>query len=128
MISGSIRVDMFVESTRSTNITVICRRSPTRSGVVSLPDCSLALALRVGVFNPRKDGLAFARTIQPGAWALRRLRHVPNSAGHYWEIGRPGFTVRALKRRFARHFVVEQSYLNHDWLFSYNFVLRARTS
>lgn len=73
------------------------RRVARAGAAVSLPDCSLALALRVGVFNPRKDGLAFARTIQPGAWALRRLRHVPNSAGHYWEIGRRGTPLNVVR-------------------------------
>jgi hypothetical protein len=44
----------------------------------------------MGVRNPRKDGLVTAWTLQPSGWALRRLKQVPNSAGHYWEIGRRG--------------------------------------
>ena len=57
---------------------------------LSLPDCSYALTMRMGVRNPRKDGLVTAWTVQPSGWALRRLKQVPNSAGHYWEIGRRG--------------------------------------
>jgi hypothetical protein len=57
---------------------------------LSLPDCSYALTVRMGVRNPRKDGLVAAWTVQPSGWALRRLKQVPNSAGHYWEIGRRG--------------------------------------
>lgn len=45
---------------------------------------------------------------------------------HYWEVGRPGFRVRDLRRRFAERFVVVDAYRNHDWLPSFNFVLAAR--
>jgi SAM-dependent methyltransferase len=65
---------------------------------LSLPDCSLALTMRMGVRNPRKDGLVAAWTMQPSALALRRLKKVPNSAGHYWEIGRRGTPLSVVRR------------------------------
>ena len=57
---------------------------------LSLPDCSYALTMRMGVRNPRKDGVVAAWTVQPASWALRKLKQVPNSAGHYWESGGAG--------------------------------------
>ena len=45
---------------------------------------------------------------------------------HFWELGRPGFSVRAMRRRFSSHFEVLQSYRNHDWPQSHNFVLRSK--
>lgn len=45
---------------------------------------------------------------------------------HFWEIGRRGFHVRALVRRFNRFFTVLRHYRNCDWNPSYNFVLRSR--
>lgn len=45
---------------------------------------------------------------------------------HYWEIGRPGYSRRAVARRLERHFRVRSQYWNQDWLPSYNFVLTAR--
>lgn len=45
---------------------------------------------------------------------------------HYWEVGRRGFRVRDLKRRFSPRFEVIDAYRNQDWLPSFNFVLRAR--
>jgi ubiquinone/menaquinone biosynthesis C-methylase UbiE len=65
---------------------------------LSLPDCSYALTVRMGVRNPRKDGLVKAWTVQPASWALRRLKQVPNSAGHYWEIGRRGTPLGVVRR------------------------------
>jgi hypothetical protein len=65
---------------------------------LSLPDCSYALTMRMGLRNPRKDGLVAAMTVQPSGWALRRLKQVPNSAGHYWEIGRKGTPLGDVRR------------------------------
>ena len=45
---------------------------------------------------------------------------------HYWEIGRRGFRVRDVKKRFERFFRIVQAYRNVDWLPSYNFVLQSR--
>ena len=45
---------------------------------------------------------------------------------HYWEIGRPGFSRRAVGRRLEKHFRIRSQYWNQDWLPSYNFVLTAR--
>ena len=45
---------------------------------------------------------------------------------HFWEIGRPGFTVRAVRDRIARGFEIIDAYRNRDWTPSYNFVLRSR--
>jgi hypothetical protein len=45
---------------------------------------------------------------------------------HYWEVGRRGFRVKDLERRFGRHFNVTTAYRNHDWLPSFNFVLEAK--
>ena len=45
---------------------------------------------------------------------------------HFWEIGRPGFSAGAVRRRLERRFEVIDAYRNRDWTPSYNFVLRAR--
>lgn len=65
---------------------------------LSLPDCSYALTMRMGVRNPRKDGVVAAWTVQPASWALRKLKQVPNSAGHYWEIGRRGTPLSVVRQ------------------------------
>ena len=44
---------------------------------------------------------------------------------HYWEVGMRGFRVRQLKKRFEKHFSVVNSYRNHNWIPSYNFVLKS---
>jgi hypothetical protein len=46
---------------------------------------------------------------------------------HFWEIGRPGFRVRQVRERLARHFEILDAYRNRDWTPSYNFVLRSLT-
>jgi hypothetical protein len=45
---------------------------------------------------------------------------------HYWEVGRKGFTRRQLRRRFATHFDIVDSYRNRDWLPSINYILKSR--
>jgi SAM-dependent methyltransferase len=45
---------------------------------------------------------------------------------HYWEVGRPGYRVRDLKRRFSTFFEILDHYRNRDWTPSYNFVFRSR--
>jgi hypothetical protein len=45
---------------------------------------------------------------------------------HYWEVGRKGFTRRQLRRRFSTHFDIVDSYRNHDWLPSINYILKSR--
>jgi ubiquinone/menaquinone biosynthesis C-methylase UbiE len=73
-----------------------------KTGVaLSLPDCSLALTVRMGARNPRKDGLVAAWTVQPSGVALRKLKKVPNSAGHYWEIGRRGTPLGVVRKAIA---------------------------
>jgi hypothetical protein len=47
---------------------------------------------------------------------------------HFWEVGRRGFSVNDVRRRFARYFHVVNAYRNPDWTPSYNFVLRSRTA
>jgi SAM-dependent methyltransferase len=73
------------------------RRVARRGMVLSLPDCSYALTLRLGVGNPRKDGGVGVVSLQPAGWALRTFNRVPNSAGHYWEIGRRGTPLTAVR-------------------------------
>ena len=74
-------------------------RRVSRFGMaLSLPDCSLAFTLRLGIRNPRKDGWVGAWTVQPSSWALRRFKTVPNSAGHYWEIGRRGTPLSVVRK------------------------------
>lgn len=46
---------------------------------------------------------------------------------HFWEIGMRGYRVKDIKARITRHFDVMESYRNHDWLPSYNFVLQTKT-
>lgn len=74
------------------------RRVAKAGLALSLPDCSFALTMRMGVRNPRKDGLVGAWTIQPSGWALRKLKTVPNSAGHFWEIGRKGTPLKRVRK------------------------------
>lgn len=45
---------------------------------------------------------------------------------HFWEIGRPGWSKRAVRRRLAPHFDILNEYRNRDWIGSYNFVLRSK--
>jgi SAM-dependent methyltransferase len=45
---------------------------------------------------------------------------------HFWEIGMRGFRVKDVERRLSRRFEILNSYRNHDWSMSHNFVLRAR--
>ncbi len=45
---------------------------------------------------------------------------------HFWEVGRPGFRVADLCRRFQHDFELLDSYRNTEWIPSYNFVLRSR--
>ena len=63
---------------------------------------------------------------------FRRFWHKPdglqaNLCGgqHYWEVGYRGFKPVDLRKRFGSQFSVLASYRNHDWLPSYNFVLRS---
>jgi len=44
---------------------------------------------------------------------------------HYWELGRPGYSIRSVRKRLERYFDVRAAYRNDDWLPSYNFVLAA---
>jgi SAM-dependent methyltransferase len=74
------------------------RRVARGSAVISLPDCSYALAIRLSGLNPSRDGVVRAWTLQPSAWALRSMRRVPNRAGHYWEIGRRGTPLSVVRR------------------------------
>jgi hypothetical protein len=45
---------------------------------------------------------------------------------HYWEIGMRGWCVRDVEKRLSRHFQVQASYRNKDWLPSHNFVLKSK--
>lgn len=92
---------------------------------LSLPDCSLALTLRLGIRNPRKDGLVGAWTVQPGSWALRRFKTVPNSAGHYWEIGRKGTPLSVVRRAIAQSgWKVEKEFRTAENAYHRFFVLK----
>jgi hypothetical protein len=44
---------------------------------------------------------------------------------HFWEVGMRGFRVKDLAKRMARCFTILESYRNHHWLPSYNFVLNS---
>jgi SAM-dependent methyltransferase len=65
---------------------------------LSLPDCTYALTFRLGLRNPRHDGWTGAWTLVPPRLALRKLKKVPNSAGHYWEIGRRGTPLGVVRQ------------------------------
>jgi SAM-dependent methyltransferase len=45
---------------------------------------------------------------------------------HFWEIGRRGWSRRAVRARLSVHFDVVREYRNYDWVGSYNFVLRSK--
>jgi len=92
---------------------------------LSLPDCSLALTLRMGVRNPRKDGLVAAWTVQPSGWALRKLKKAPNSAGHYWEIGRRGTPLSVVRNAIVRSgWRIENEFRTAENAYHRFFVLR----
>ena len=92
---------------------------------LSLPDCSLALTVRLGVRNPRKDGLVRAWTVQPSSWALRMFKTVPNSAGHYWEIGRKGTPLSVVRRAISRSgWNVEKEFRTAENAYHRFFILR----
>lgn len=55
-----------------------------------------------------------------------RARYMANQ--HFWEVGRRGFGVKSLVRRFSDSFAVLRHYRNRDWLPSYNFVLKSRAN
>lgn len=77
-------------------------RRVCRTGLaLSLPDCTWALTLRLGIGHPRRDGFTAAWTLVPAGMAPRKLKQIPNGHGHYWEIGRRG-TPLALVRRAIR--------------------------
>jgi ubiquinone/menaquinone biosynthesis C-methylase UbiE len=66
------------------------RRVAQKGLALSLPDCSFALTFRLGVRNPRRDGWTGVWTLVPPGMTLKRFKTAPNSAGHFWEIGRRG--------------------------------------
>ncbi len=71
----------------------------SRGGMaLSLPVWSLALRGRLGGRNPRKDGLVRAWSLLPSSWALRKFKTIPNSGGHYWEIGRKGTPLSIVRK------------------------------
>lgn len=45
---------------------------------------------------------------------------------HYWEIGRPGFSLSRVRKTIARYFDVNKAYRNEQWPLSYNFVCASR--
>jgi SAM-dependent methyltransferase len=73
---------------------------------------ALDLRLTFDVFNPfdRPDG--------------KSARY--EAGMHYWEVGRRGFRVKDMLRRFSERFTIVRHYRNRDWLPSYNFVLRSK--
>jgi SAM-dependent methyltransferase len=96
------------------------RRVARGALVLSLPDCSWAVTLRLGGPRPDRDGVVAAWTPQPSAWALRSFRRIPNSAGHYWEIGRRGTPLRTVRGaitgagwRVAREFRPAENAYHH---------------
>jgi SAM-dependent methyltransferase len=92
---------------------------------LSLPDCSLTLTMRLGIRNPRKDGLVGAWTVQPSSWALRKFKAVPNSAGHYWEIGRRGTPLSVVRRAIvASGWRVEKEFRTAENAYHRFFVLK----
>lgn len=92
---------------------------------LSLPDCSFALTLRVGIRNPRKDGLVGAWTVQPCGWALRNLKQVPNSAGHFWEIGRKSTPLKLVRRAIVESgWKIDQEFRTAENAYHRFFVLR----
>jgi hypothetical protein len=48
------------------------------------------------------------------------------AAQHYWECGYPGFSVKSISSIMAEYFHVDETYHNHDWKYSLNFLLTSR--
>jgi hypothetical protein len=46
---------------------------------------------------------------------------------HFWEVGRRGYKVKDLLRRFKSHFEIVHHYRNYDWLPSRNFILKSKS-
>jgi SAM-dependent methyltransferase len=77
-------------------------RRVCRTGLaLSLPDCTWALTLRLGLRHPRRDGFTAAWTLTPSGMAPRKFDKIPNSQGHYWEIGRRGTPLALVRRAIA---------------------------
>ena len=77
------------------------RRVAKTGMALSLPDCTTALAFRFCAGNPRHDGLMGLWTLMPASWAIRKFKRIPNSAGHYWEIGRRGTPLSVVRRHIS---------------------------
>lgn len=45
---------------------------------------------------------------------------------HYWEIGRPGFSLSRVRQAICKHFAVRKEYRNPQWPVSYNFVCTSK--
>jgi hypothetical protein len=45
---------------------------------------------------------------------------------HYWELGYAGFSVSDIEAKLRKRFVIDASYHNPDWDYSYNFRLTRR--
>ena len=46
---------------------------------------------------------------------------------HFWEVGRRGYRVKDLLKRFSNYFEVVHHYRNYDWLPSRNFILKSKS-
>lgn len=101
------------------------RRVASRGLALSLPDCSIALAFRFGIRNPRKDGIVGAVTLQPPFLALRKFKKIPNSAGHYWEIGRKGTPLAVVRQAIrAAGWAIEKEHRPAENAYHRFFILR----
>ena len=92
---------------------------------LSLPDCSYALTVRLGIRNPRHDGWTGAWTLVPAALAMRKMKQTPNTAGHYWEIGRRGTPLAVVRQEIqGAGWRIEKEFRTPENAYHRFFVLR----
>jgi Methyltransferase domain len=96
------------------------------NALIYLPVNGLSLQFRF-LMQYRREW-DWSKIIDVRKWWRRPDAKVARYMGgqHYWEIGLRGCSRREIEERMARHFKVRDSYRNHDWRPSMNFILAAR--
>jgi hypothetical protein len=96
-----------------------------RHALLYLPVNGLSVQLRLSSNFREWD---WSRIVDIRKWWRKPDPNVARfmSGQHYWEIGVPGCTKKAILARMARAFRVEHVYRNQDWRPSMNFLLTSR--
>jgi len=59
-------------------------------------------------------------------WRITGEEPVLQGGHHFWEIGYRGFGLKRVQGVMEKHFVVDRTYRNPEWLYSQNFLLTSR--